>query len=71
MKELIRSAVRAAWSAKAELIRSAIGLAGVALVVAGVWGLLGWAWAAILAGLPVAGFYLFGELRAIAPPREG
>ncbi len=71
MKELFRRVSRAVWSVKAELIRSAIGLAGVALVVAGVWGLLGWAWALIIAGLPVAGFYLFGELRAIAPPREG
>lgn len=71
MKELFRSAARAVWSVKAELIRSAIGIAGVALVVAGVWSLLGWAWAAIVAGLPVAGFYLYGELQAIAPPREG
>ncbi len=56
---------------KAELIRSAIGLAGVALVVAGVWGLWGWEWAAVVAGLPVAGFYVWGEARAVATPREG
>ena len=39
------------------------GLAGVSLVVAGVWALFGWAVAAIVLGLPVASFWAYVELR--------
>lgn len=46
--------------------RHAIGLGGIALVVIGVWGLLGWAWACIAAGAPFAAFYVWGEARAVA-----
>ena len=51
-----------------ELLRhigTVVGLAGIGLVVAGVWGLYGWQWGAIVAGLPVAGFYLYGEWCAV------
>jgi len=54
-----------------ELVRTAIGLGAWALVVAGVWGLGGWPWGLIAAGLPVSGFYLFGEALRLAPRREG
>ena len=50
-----------------ELARSLVGLAGLGLVVAGVWGLGGWEWGAITAGLPVACFYLYGEARSVSP----
>jgi len=52
------------------LVRNVVGLGGLALVVAGIWGLGGWEWGVIVAGLPVGGFYLVGELRAIATRRE-
>jgi hypothetical protein len=51
------------------LLRTLIGLGALALVVAGIWGLAGWPWAAIATGLPVGAFYLWGEVRAAqAPP---
>lgn len=46
------------------IIRTLIGMGALALVVLGIWGLAGWAWAAIAAGLPVGAFYLWGEVRA-------
>jgi hypothetical protein len=52
-----------------ESARSLVGLAALALVVAGIWGLTGWQWAAIATGLPVGGFYLWGEIRAAQAPR--
>ena len=53
-----------------EVARSGVGLAGVALIVAGVWGLGGWEWGVIAAGLPFGGFYLYGEARRVAPARR-
>lgn len=50
--------------------RNLVGVLGVGLVVAGVWGLGGWQWGAISAGLPVAAFYLYGEVRAVRGPKE-
>jgi hypothetical protein len=50
--------------------RDLVGLTALALVVAGIYGLAGWQWAAIATGFPVGGFYLWGEVRAAqAPPR--
>ena len=51
-------------------IRNAIGLTSLALVVAGIWGLTNWHWAAIATGIPAGAFYLWGEVRAVrsAPP---
>lgn len=43
----------------------AVGLAGLALIGAGVWGLAGWAWCSILLGVAAAGLYLVREYRAI------
>lgn len=43
------------------IAREALGVLGLALVVAGVWGLGGWPYAAIVAGLPFAVFYVRGE----------
>ena len=51
------------------IIRTLIGVSALALVVVGIWGLAGWAWAAIAAGLPVGAFYLWGEVRAAQAPR--
>ena len=51
-------------------LRTLFGWAGLALVIAGVWGLWGWQWAAILGGLPIAGFYIYGEIRAVRAPQE-
>jgi hypothetical protein len=53
-------------------VRYAIGIGGLVLIVVGIWGLGGWAWAAIAAGLPTGGFYLWGEVQAVrGPVREG
>ena len=51
------------------MLRDAIGLGALLLIVLGVWGLAGWPAAAITAGLPVGGFYLWGEIRAARAPR--
>mgnify|MGYP001559448360 CR=1 FL=1 len=73
--DLIRSAIRrlaasvAAWPWR-EVTRNVVGLGGLGLVVAGVWGLGGWEWGLIAAGLPVSVFYVLGELRAVAPREE-
>lgn len=48
----------------AEIARHLAGLGGCAAIVIGVWGLAGWAVAAIVAGVPFAGFYLYGEARS-------
>lgn len=53
------------------LLRTLFGWCGLGLVLAGVWGLWGWQWAAILGGLPIAAFYIYGEIRAVRGPREG
>lgn len=49
------------------------GLAGITAIVVGVWGLLGWEVALIVAGLPFAAFYVAGQalqvLRSL--PKEG
>ena len=48
-------------------VRHAVGLGAIALVVIGVWGLAGWAWACIAAGTPFAAFYVWGEARVVSP----
>lgn len=53
------------------VLRTAFGWSGLGLVLAGVWGLWGWQWAAILGGLPIAAFYVYGEIRAVRLPQEG
>jgi hypothetical protein len=45
-------------------MRDVVGLGALALVVAGVWGWLGWPAGVIAAGLPFAGFWAFGEYQA-------
>ena len=56
---------------KPEIIRNGIGFVALGLVVVGVWGLWGWQWAAIATGLPVAVFYVWGEVRTVQhPPRH-
>lgn len=40
-----------------------VGLGSIGVIVAGVWGLWGWQWAAIVGGLPSASFYLWVEAR--------
>jgi hypothetical protein len=59
----------AAWPWR-ELARNTVGLAGLGLIVAGVWGLGGWEWGAISAGLPIGGFYVLGVLRSLRPREE-
>lgn len=44
------------------------GIAGIALVVVGIWGRWGWEWAAIAAGVLPAGFYVYGEVRRARLP---
>lgn len=41
-----------------------VGVAGLSAVVAGVWGALGWQAGMVAAGLPFAGFWIYGEARA-------
>lgn len=51
-----------------------VGVVALGLIVAGVWGLLGWEWAAIAAGAPPGAFYLWGEIRNVLardPRRPG
>lgn len=55
----------------AQAARHGIGLSALALIVAGVWGLAGWEWAAIAAGAPFQAFYLVGEARAAAQTPGG
>lgn len=47
------------------MIRNAVGLTSLALIVAGVWGLAGWQAGVIVAGLPFAGFWIWGEARRV------
>lgn len=53
-----------------EVLRTLVGWVGIGLVLAGVWGLWGWQCAAILGGLPLAGFYIYGEVRAVRASSE-
>jgi hypothetical protein len=50
--------------ALAALYPHLLGLAGLSAVVAGVWGALGWQAGVIAAGLPFAGFWMYGEARS-------
>lgn len=59
-----------ASSAAPALARVALGCGGIACVLAGVWGLWGWEWAAIAGGALPATFYIYGEARAARGPRE-
>jgi hypothetical protein len=56
-----RRATARAWLKKHA--RDLGGLACLAMVITGVWGLAGWAWALIAAGTPGTAFYLVGEFR--------
>lgn len=47
-----------------KLLPHLAGLLGMLAVVAGVWGLFGWQWGVISAGLPFAAFWLYGEARS-------
>lgn len=42
-----------------------VGAVGLALVGAGVWGLYGWQWAAVLVGSLFVGLYIVREVRTI------
>lgn len=53
-----------------EIARHLAGLGGLAAIVTGVWGVAGWEVAVIVAGVPFAGFYLYGEARSVAPGRQ-
>lgn len=50
-----------------DIARHAVGLGSIALIVAAIWGLTSWEWAAIAAGLPPAAFYMIGEYRDGGP----
>lgn len=47
-----------------------VGLGAYGLIVAGVWGSLGWQAAAIVAGLPFAGFWIWSEARKMSRGEE-
>lgn len=53
------------------VVYHALGMMSIGLIVLGVWGLLGWQWAAISAGLPIAAFYLWTEARVARGARPG
>lgn len=57
--------IRRAWTVAAMMAPTAVGVCGLGLIVAGVWGLGGWPWALIAAGLPPAAFYLYGEIASL------
>jgi hypothetical protein len=44
------------------VVKHAVGLAGIAAIVVGVWAWIGWPAGVIAAGLPFAGFYLAGQV---------
>lgn len=54
------------------MVKHAIGLAGIAAIVVGVWAWIGWPAGVIAAGLPFAGFYLAGQVIEVMRylPRE-
>lgn len=52
-----------------EALPHVFGCAGIALVIAGIWGRWGWEWAAMAAGVLPAGFYVYGEIRRARGPR--
>ena len=59
--------------ALARVLPHLFGYAGMAAVVVGVWGLLGWQAGTILTGLPFAMFYLAGQALEVVrqlPPKE-
>lgn len=47
-----------------------VGYGGIALIVAGVWGLAGWQWGLITAGTPFAAFYLLGQFNDARQPGD-
>lgn len=47
------------------VVRYLVGFAGLAAIVVGVWGKFGWEVGVIAAGLPFAGFFLWGEAMAV------
>lgn len=57
--------------ALAEILRNGVGLLGLALVVAGVWGSFGWPAAAVTAGLPLSAFYIWGQAQAMRDQKGG
>ena len=48
-----------------DVTRGTVGMAGIAAVVVGIWGLAGWQVGLIAAGLPVGGLYYALEVRAL------
>lgn len=62
MRSLMSSAAVRLASAAPDVV----GLAGLASVVAGVWLIAGAGWALIVAGLPIGGFYVAGQIRLLS-----
>ncbi len=63
--------VKLSKAQRRQLARSAVGIGAFGLVIAGVWGLWGWPWAAIATGFPPGAFYVWGELRAARGAQPG
>jgi hypothetical protein len=51
-------------------LRSAVGWLGIGFVAAGFWGLFGWPAAALVAGTPIAAFYLYSQARILTRGSE-
>lgn len=59
----LRALLATVAAARPQVFRALSVAGSFALIVAGVWGRWGWTWAAIAAGAPGFGFYLWGEIR--------
>jgi hypothetical protein len=64
----IRELLVKATPAAPQVLRATTIGGSFALIIAGVWGMWGWSWAAIVAGAPGFGFYLWGEIRRAHTP---
>lgn len=53
---------------EAGAVQHMVGWMGLVLIIGGVWGLFGWECASIVAGSPIAAFYLFGQVREVRGP---
>lgn len=58
-------------TASPAVLRSLAGLGAIALIAVGVWALYGWPVALIVACLPFAAFYIWGEAQAMRTPNRG